>query len=365
MSSFWIGQPYVSGNSANPTFGNAFAMSSAAHKTGWTIRAPKTGTLNRFGARLGTVGNVPDNGLRLSFQDLSAGLPDGTQDQYADITSGIATGAWLEPTDYMGSGGLGSGSKRSVTVGDYLGLVVEFVSFVASDSVNMATAGDTFNAPANQNYIVFTTGWGALTNSAAPIGLLYDGDTDYTPLSNTFWCPWADFITDAAYSSSSTPDERALRFQVPWDCVINGVEVGADWDGNADVVIYDSDGTTPLATVTQLAANRLGSNPGFIRIPFPDTEILANTTYTVSVKPITTTALQVRTFTVPTTAHMAAMGGGKEWYYRERTDAGSWSDTTTKRPWIRLQIKEIVTDGGGSPGGSPGAGGGGQHSHVF
>lgn len=358
MSGFWFGQPYAAAVNSAPTFTNHLTMNTAGHKSAWTFRAPKTGTLNRFGYRIGTVGNVPDNGLRYSFQSLSAGLPDGTQDQFADITSGIATGAWLEPTDYMGSGGLGSGSKRSVTIGEYLSAVIEFPSFVAGDSVTTVRFGITDDLSANQNPLVNTgAGYTATNNNGWPLGLLYDGDSDYTPFLGDHWVPFATFVADAAYGSGSTPDERGMRFQLPWDCIVDGVEISADWDADADIVIYDSDGTSVLATVNQDSENRLGTNPGPIKVPFPDVALLANTTYRVTAKPTTASTLQLQTFTASSNAHLGGISGGSSWYYTQRTDGGSWTDTDTKRPWIRFHIK--------AQDGSPGGSGGGQRSYVF
>ena len=117
----WIGtQPPAAMPSTAPAFISVFTLTASTHKVAWVIRAPKTGTLNRFGVRLGTVANTPDNGIRFSFQDvtISTGAPDEVQDQFADVTTGLVTDAWCEPTTFLGASGTGSGAKRSVTAGD-------------------------------------------------------------------------------------------------------------------------------------------------------------------------------------------------------------------------------------------------------
>jgi hypothetical protein len=61
--------------------GTTFQINASGELVAMVFRAPKTGNLSRFEAYIGAASNVPDNGLRFSFQDvdLSTGLPDAGQ----------------------------------------------------------------------------------------------------------------------------------------------------------------------------------------------------------------------------------------------------------------------------------------------
>src|SRR5215203_1724241 len=108
-----------------------FVIDASGEMAALIMRVPKTGTLTRFEALVQAVGNTPDNGLRFSFQDVSltTGLPDGVVDQFATIASGSVTTGWVSPGDFD--------STRAVTRGDLLALVIDFPTFVASDSVTI------------------------------------------------------------------------------------------------------------------------------------------------------------------------------------------------------------------------------------
>jgi len=93
-------------------------LNGTGQRIGYVFQVPKTGTLDRFGLMMG-ASVVAVNGIKFSFQDISSNVPDNTADQFGVVVqASITANTWLEPSDYLGSTGLGSGSKRSVTQGD-------------------------------------------------------------------------------------------------------------------------------------------------------------------------------------------------------------------------------------------------------
>jgi len=97
--------------------------------------------------------------------------------------------------------------------------------------------------------------------------------------------------------------------------------------------------------------------PFFTR--FADISLLGSTNYRVAVKPTSANNCQLRDHDLPGAVYMDAIEGGQNWHYTERTDAGAWTQTTTKRPWIGLLV--TANDDGVSTGGlirHPGMGGG-------
>ena len=44
------------------------------------------------------------------------------------------------------------------------------------------------------------------------------------------------------------------------------------------------------------------------------------------------------------------MDGGPNFHYTSRTDAGAWTDVTTQRPWMGLELLQIDASSGGNGG---------------
>jgi hypothetical protein len=341
-----------------PAFGSAgiWSLSASTHKVGFVFKAPKTGTLNRFGFRSGTgVASAPD--VRLSFQNLSGANPDETQDEYADV-AGIAASSWIEPASYMGSGGGGSGSKRSVTAGDWLACVVEIVNFAGGDTVDFATNGVPFDLDVSVYTNVKNTGsWAISTNGRGNlVALLYDGDTLYTPIAK-YWGALHGFTNEGNFSSSTNPDERGMRFAFAEDVEIDGIELGvfALGTADADLVIYD-DANSVLLTKTLDAARLITTNNGMHRVPFEPIALTGGDFYRAVVKATSaSTVANIKTFSVPSNGLMSSLEPGtNDWYYTTRNDGGAWSNDTTKRPWFRLHTVNDAVVGGGGPGGAGG-----------
>ena len=135
-TSVWIPQFLGSSGSAN------CVLASTSLKYAFLMQTPKTGTLDSVGFLVNTVTQKPVNGLKVSFQSVSSttGDPSGVIDQYTVVaSSSLAASTWVDvgAAGYMGSGGGGSGTRRSVNQGDYFFAVIEFNNFVANDSVTL------------------------------------------------------------------------------------------------------------------------------------------------------------------------------------------------------------------------------------
>ena len=316
-----------------------YTLDTSGKRIAAIIQVPKTGTLNRFGWHITTVAQAPTNGLRFSFQNVDAsGQPDATQDQYADVTSGITANTWLEPSNYLGSTGLGSGTKRSVTAGEVLACVIEFVSFNASDSVRAA-----FYNYGTLNGVYWRQFYSANYNGAAwtkaveipSLALRYDDGT-YVAIAPDWFASSALF--DEGFNSGSTPDERGLRFTVPGPVSLTGVW----WYGNPandyDLVIYDD--TTAVSTTAVDISSAPGTGSGGNIVVFAPVALTTAGTYRAVLKPGGSN-VNLEGYTVPSIGYLDTFPGGQNWYYSARTDAGAWTDTTTKRPHMGLLLSAI------------------------
>jgi hypothetical protein len=218
-------------------------------KVAFIIEVPKTGTLDKFGFLTESIGGTIAD-VRFSFQNIDAnGLPDNTDDQYRVLAGGSVATGWNE-SGLITSDGTDGGTKRSVTIGDKLALVLQWDS--AQTGVIFLYGYDNWGTGANTTvfpYAVNDTGGGwakqALTIYPS-FGLKYD-DGSYEQIP--FCYPLAAANT-RNFNSSSTPDERGMIVNFATDATVYGGWVALDLNDDVDVVLYDSDGTTALETVS-------------------------------------------------------------------------------------------------------------------
>ncbi|MHC4155648.1 MAG: hypothetical protein ACYST6_12100 [Planctomycetota bacterium] len=322
-------------------------INASAEKVAFIFTIPKTGTLDKFEFLLGTVTQAPASGIRCSFQNLDAsGDPDGTQDEYRDVTSGITSDTWLVPGLITDNGGDG-GNKRSVTVGDRIAAVVEFVSWGAGDDLEVDALNITSLATVeNHNYVdLYTASWAKVANVCPNIALKYD-DGSYEWLATDI-LP-ASALGSLSVNTGTTPDEVGLIFQLPFSCRVKGawVRLAANASGrDFDVVLYGPTTRTVSVDADQLQNTAARS----ISVIFPAAEtLLANTNYRLALKPTTANSIGAYYLDVAVAAIMDAIEGGQEFHWTQRSDAGSWSETTTRRPIMGLLIDGIDTGGAAS-----------------
>lgn len=335
---------------------NSLLLDAAAEKAAWIIRAPKTGNLARVGFRTGTV--TTGDTMKVSFQDVSGatGDPDGVVDQFRTVAiADVDDNVWIR-TSLITSDGTDGGTKRAVTRGDVFAVVVEFNAFVAGNLNVAATLGvivargPWLGSPCYADH--FTAAWAKVATGAPVLAIEYDDGT-FAFIPGTL-----PFLTVAvgAYASNSTPDEEALKFKLPASVSISGCWLFGGPGGNSgdyDVVLYDSDGTTPLRTVS-IDANQVPSvSTGGVMLMFTSSVTLAaDTFYRISMKPTTTNTVALYNAT-HSSAHGVAIldqsSGGQNFHWSQRTDAGAWTDDTLRRPFVGLVIDGI--DDGASVGG--------------
>lgn len=311
------------------------------------LRCPKAGDLDRFDFLIGTVTNSPDNGLRASFQGVSAatGLPDGTvlgATNNAKVTYAHTVTTGWKSTNF--------GETVTVTRNQLIACVVDIPSFTAGDSVALShivwseTKGNPYGVSATST---------KQRQARLIIALHYtDGYAFLAPAH-----PGIDTHPVVAYNvNTATADEWGMAFQVPFPCKLNAVEAlfsanaaGADFE----LLVYDASDVV-IATLTQdgdvMASTGVDENVFFLQ---SELTLTANTTYRVTLRPTTTNQLQLRYFTFQSLALMDTIEGGQNFYMTSRLNqAGSWTNYnsgTFRRPRIALHLTafdDAVSAGG-------------------
>lgn len=330
----------------------SLTMSASGRKVAFVVQCPKDGTLDKFEFLTGTVSNNPDNGIRLSFEDLDSGsgLPDETADQYRDITGTISSDTWQVP-GLMTSDGTDGGMKRTVSAGQMIACAINFVNFVAGDSLTVQTLTSSSYAIGGGHYVANGVSAAYYIKSTAQLPLLalkYDDGT-YAKFHYPIG-PWVT-ISNTSFNSSSTPDEYAMRFQMPIQCQAIGVWIRNDIDADVDVVLYDN--TDVAQRTVSLDEDFQPFKSPYVRLySFDPYTIAANTTHRISLKPTTASNVTLGRVTIPSNAYLAALPSGTEWYESTRTNAGAWTDTDTSLSFMGLVLNGYEATAGSSGGGS-------------
>jgi hypothetical protein len=344
--------PYVVNcNSVAPAY-TAGTLNASGDRYAFIVQCPKAGTLDKFEWRTGTVGNNPDNGLRMSFQAVSAttGHPDTTPVEYRDITGSFSATTWQVP-GLMTNDGTDGGVKRVVTKGELLACVIDFVSFTASDTIQIATLRHDIQTQGLGQISDGSSGSYSKLTSAAPVMALKYNDGTYAHFGPQPYWP-ISAINTYTYNSGSTPDEYAQKFSLLAPVRVAGVWLYTDAENDFDIVLYDS-GSSALATFSVDKDWRGSTNGMVLEVRFSSSISLdAGSTYRLAVKP-GASSTSVYGLQCPSSSYMTAMPwGSSSNVLSTRTDAGAWTDDAGSDEQLFCGlIIDGIDDGTGSGGG--------------
>lgn len=345
----WVPWPHWAGGFTRNT-GGTYRIDADGEFAALIFRCPRTGTLDRFDADIGTVTNSPDNGLRFSFQsvDATTGLPTGTilgatNDALTTYAHTVTTG-W-KSTNFN--------ETVSVTRGDVVAAVINIPSFTAGDDVGVTSLGSMF-AEQGFPYGVRVTSTKETSSQPVIIPHYTDGYIMSPPHIG------ASNVATIPYNSGTTgADEWGLAFSLPFPAKIDRIHVSMAVAAGADfeVVLYDSDGTTVLGTSTHdgnITASA-SANTYIIELP-SDVTLSANTTYRATIRPTTANNVTLGYVTFESADLMATWAGGDNfWMTSQLNQGGTWTNYNNgtdgyRRPRIALHLSAF--DDGAGAGGS-------------
>ena len=304
-------------------------LDNTADRAALVFQAPKTGSISEFRffntAVAGASGNVVLD-CRIETVDATNGAPTGTL--WATNTNGSVTvqfngdNSWQVAT---------MTANASVVQGDAVAFVINPTTFTTVTSIEVDRFADNaFNTAYSATDL---TGVGYAKSVQTPGWIAGYSDGTYVPILGV----WPHgLITTANYNTGSATTRRALKFQLAFDARCSGAQVWINPAADFDVKLYDSDGSTVLATKS-VDVNILQSGTvAVISVQFTSSaSLLANTNYYLSVEPTTVTNISAYHTTGPTAAAMGAFPGGANLYLSLFT-SGAWADTTTARPFFAL-----------------------------
>lgn len=315
--------------------GNSVVLDNAADRIAWIVKAPKTGSIDRISFRTGTVTTSESVSVGIYTVDASG---DPTSTAYGGMTAG-AQATLAANTTYE----VTLGTAASATIGDTIAIVVQFTSAVGNlQIISNWSGGATSVFPYCDNNTA--AAWAKVAGGAVPTVSVRYSDAAYYGVGGLPACNGAG----QSFNTGSTPDEIGNIINVPFACRVWGFWLVADIDNAADVVLYDTNGTTVLRTVSIVPAERTGTGTGLYYMPFTTTQDLAiNSSYRIVLKPTTGSNVQIQRMTVLAAGHMDMAPLGQECYETSRADAGAWTNTTTQRVSIGLLIDGLSDNVGG------------------
>jgi hypothetical protein len=330
--------PFVPGALINGlSIGTTVAITGAGHKAALVFQAPKTGTIDRVYFRTGTVTTGDTVDVRIETVD-GSGNPSGTLQ--AANTNGacvIADGDdnVVKYADLT--------AAASVTRGDILAVVI----------VNGAVPGSMVisNPTVAIGSLPYSNVYGGASwtkyNVALCAALRYDaaGVKSFDQLGYVIPIKAVNMLS---LSTSTTPDEVGNIITLP-KCRVTGWWAIMTASGARDYDIIFYSGTTALLTksydsdvtgATGNLHNRYGE--------FASTYEAAVGQYRIVLKPTTTSTISIQEITIEDAAIMGALSMGTGCHKTERTDAGAFSETTTSRVMIGVEIDQLDDGVGGT-----------------
>jgi len=356
----WIPAP-VPFNTATPSF-TSMLIDASGEKVALIIQVPRTGTLDQFEFRIGSSIQLPTNGLKCSFQDVSltTGDPDGTIDQYRVVT-GLSANSWVIP-GLMTSDGTDGGTKRNVARGDLLACVIEFQSFNLLDVVNVSALDLSSTAfmgsPPYSDH--FTLSWAKQKNGLVMALKYDDGVVEQIMGGNCY--PIKNLLSQS-YNDDSVRNRFGLAFSVPTPVLLGGIYVHAALPVDTALELYDPQGFPDgsgiglLETVTLDTNVQVDTTRHYHTIRFrQDHRLRGNEFYGAILWTNSVDAgaeITLSKFEIDRADLMNAADGGQNFYMRRglAIQINTWEDILTERPWMGLIITGIDHDtSGGSSG---------------
>jgi hypothetical protein len=347
----WVG--YVSGNAALSagSVDSSTKISAFCGPVLWHDRSVTSRAIRKVGVRFGSLIKAGNSVIRVSLRDLDPTggnpyIPDGTDDQYVDIPA-----ANYAANTYTVTGALSA--DRTVSWGEMLAVVFKYdpSGRLGSDSfiITAANHPHTF-AEQSMGWVFYNgTSWAIVGSLTENILVEFaDGTFGSVGMPHSIMSAMGQI---GNFNSTTTPDERGIRFQVKTPVQVSGIwfwmQVAAN-TATFDFVLYDSDGTTVLAS--QSSGSYRGPTPATNTRPHlmrlnNIVTLDANTNYIISIKPTNSQNVNAQYFDVASAAHLEAIFGHQNWCEVSRADgAGTWTANTTRRLLGGLRIIGVHGD---------------------
>lgn len=301
-----------------------------------------------------TAGVTLSNGttaLSVGIQDVSAvlgqpGQPDGTFDVSTVITNAAAPTANAWNTFAM------TGGTKTLTHGQLIAVVWDMTARGGADSVSI-TPGANGTSPGLSYYVtnIDGAGWTIGTALANCVITFSDGTLGYLD----FAMPISAALNEQ-FRDIDNPDERALVFQVPWNCKVDALWAnvgGQSSTASFNLTLYSDPLGTPASMVSSAVnVQQLGASVSTAKVTvfnLSTEQVLArNTNYAVAIRATGATSTRIVGATLGDSSHRTFYPGGTTLTKGTRDGgSGAFAQTSTILYQFGVRISQF-DDGTGS-----------------
>jgi hypothetical protein len=304
------------------------------------------------------------------------GTPAGTPPGYQVSLQGVNTSARADGTIKSSANAKGNitlpgagnfscttlTSSYTCTKGEFLSGVV---IYNGSGTINGSNYAPFTYSNQNIDGTRYPMTWTKNDNGGSPVTTYRSGPPIFGyKCGSTYYGFQPQSAAQFDFGANATPDERGNIFTIPSaSCSTFKIDkIRATGYLNAaastiDLVIYE--GTTVRQTVTLDTDYDTSGSGGFIEGSFSEGYTFScGTAYRATLKPASTGGTSTGLWYVDFTANgaMNSLPLGTSMYYTSRTDAGSFSETDTRRAIIDLVLSDVTAPAG--------SGGLKNHNHV-
>lgn len=320
----------------------ALTIDAAAEKVAMVCRVPKSGTISKIYFRVNAV-TTNDTLYGVINTVLGTGFPSTVG--YGGMSTGtvVTSGAGVYSVTLV--------TGATAVLGDEISVIVGFNSYVAGNMTISTIQNETATRLAYPYVAHFTASWSKAI-SATPAMWLEYSDGSYSFIPTTLTPAATNPFLNTSYNRDSTPDEYAVVFTPTFNCRAAGfaAELESSAGGDFSAVLYSGTVGLATATVDGDSFGQTGSAFWYTGVFPTAVNLTAGQTYRLGIKPSQVANVILHRFVSYSTSSMDQSFGGATVYESTRTDAGSWTDNTSARPFISVYLDQ-VDDGTGTGGG--------------
>lgn len=325
----------------------SFTLNQSTDKVETIFQAQEDATITRLGVRISTITNSVT--WKIGLQGVGT---TGNSDGSYLLNSGSPASATFNPTSLSWSSGdfrwVTLDNSIAVTRGQMLAYVIEYVSGTLGSQV--ITNNGFYTNSGGFPYTIGNDNGSRSRSSNMPI-------FGYGSSTKAYGNPIKNAAT-YSYNSSSSPDEYAIAFTLPTQFCssykVRGVDFGAFRPNTASqtwtMTLYS--GTTALQQIQfdsdVWSANVANYAGKFFFDESSLSSLTAGSTYRIGFAPDNSSiTLSPYYFEVASAADWDAFPMGQNFWISSRTDAGAWTDVTTRRFNANILLDDITAPSGG------------------
>jgi hypothetical protein len=306
--------------SGGPSIGALLVIDAASEKAATIFACTSAKAVHKVYVRTATVATGDTVDVRIETVDSAAnGDPTGTlwaaNTNASLVIASSDDNVWKLAT---------LTADATCTVGSVMAVVV--VNGGAGGNIIIGSNSDSgSNFPYGDLY---TGSWAK--QIAIPLIVVEYSDGTYEPLFGM--TDTGGPVNTNTFNSGSATNRRGNIFQVGFPTRVKGCWTWVDADGDYTCTLYDSAGTSILATTATINNfQRQATSAGIQVFPFLATANLsASTNYRIAIVPTTVTNLSTHDFDVPTAPMLDMFPGGQSMFATTYTSS-AWVDTATTR----------------------------------